>query len=188
MTQAVPSPSAAEGAGGLWRAHWGPSLPVTTSAAPRIQCPVVAALVVTLPRSPPQRHLHPSQHQGGQRPRPDLPLGGEPCQVSPRRYTGPRGPQGVSQRASLPGAAGQLQPPGMPLRDAASVRVSPPGPAASTLDLGPVLHSPALPQGHCQDHSEPGLAVAAGACPSNGPAGPREHSAAVRWADSPPRA
>ena len=54
----------------------------------------------------------------------------------------------------------------MPLRDAASVRSEPSGPSSQHPGPGaPCSPSPALPQGHCQDRSEPEQLWRQGLCP-----------------------
>lgn len=122
-------------------------------------------------------------HQGPERPCPDHPAGtglpGEPPRVPhwTKRPTR-RVPAGVPASA-----AGQLPAPSCPFGMQPVARV---GflriPAASTWTRA-VYPSPALPQGHCQDHSEPERLWRARAVRAMGRRA-RAFSAAIRWAQA----
>lgn len=171
LRTSCPSPSAADGAGGP--RGLGPEPPVTTRAAPRIQCPVIVAFVVTLLGALLSVTCIPASTKGASA-HAQTTLPGEPCQVSPRRYTGPGAHKACPSGASLPDAPGQLQPPGMPPGDAASVRREPSAP--SSQHPGPGARAPpAQPslQGHfAKTTASQSSRGGRGCAPGNGPAGP----------------
>lgn len=139
---------------------------MTASAASRIQCPLIAALVITLLGALLSVTCIPASTKGaGAHAQPSPP--GEPREVPWSRCT-----QGVSQLGrpagcTLPDTPGQLYTPGTPPRDAASVRCEPSDPSSQHPGPGaPLTPSPALPSGTlCQDHSEPGQPWRQGLCP-----------------------